>query len=113
MKVVLEVNNGEVEHALNGDNIQVQLNWDDKNPDNGLSVSLTNYRLGRDSAKIGNEHVAGGLTNGVGILEGVPLRLKLVDVDDELVLTDGFLNLASGGTKFKCDVIKLKIIHGK
>lgn len=110
MRVVLEINNQEVELALNADSIQIQGNFDEDDPDSGFAVSITNYELGRDSAKIGNEHVANGLTGGDGIWEGVPQRLKLVNPTDELILTDGYLDLASPSTEFMCNILNAPVV---
>lgn len=109
MDIVLEIDNGEVELALNGGEIQIQGNFDEDDPDSGLSVSVTNYKLGRDSAKIINAYIANGLTGGTGIWEGLPFKLKLVSATDELILTDGFLDLASASTEFMCDIINAPV----
>jgi hypothetical protein len=56
-----------------------------------------------------NDHVADGLTGGVGIFEGLPYQVRLICDSTVYVVLDCAINLAAPDAEFRCDMVKAPV----
>jgi hypothetical protein len=70
MKLVYIINDGQVEKPINSEAVDIELNFDNSDPDSAGTISLLNFDFTIDAAKIINEHFEGGMSGGPGVFEG-------------------------------------------
>jgi hypothetical protein len=97
-------------YALN----EIELNFD-KGSDraqlsiDGWELGVSDARNVNDAEIIARKHLADGLTGGVGVTEGKPLRIELDNGGVPKVLFDGYLDLWTA--KYECGKITAKAIE--
>lgn len=113
MRVNLYINEEQINDANNLNDLSISLNFDKDNPT--ASVSLTDWVLGvGDRSKVdgsvkANEHINGGLTGGVGALEGAPFRVELEHKGEVFDIFNGYLNLLDAD--ISCDEISAQAVE--
>lgn len=100
MEVFYFINGQEVNRPLNYKQLTVELNYDKDRSDNAVSLTEFEWGLGsqvdgKDAAQIINDYRRGGLSGGVGVFEGLPFRIEIVESNKTLVLHDGYLDASS------------------
>ena len=115
MRIFYYINNQEVNRPLNWKELSVELNYD-KDDVSSQAVSLTEFEWGlgdqtdgNDAARLINAHRTGGLTNGVGVFEGLPLRIELEIENNSYQLFDGYLNTATA--LYDCDKVIISAVE--
>jgi hypothetical protein len=106
MKLVYIINDGQVEKPINSEAVDIELNFDNSDPDSAGTISLLNFDFTIDAAKIINEHFEGGMSGGPGVFEGLPFRLNLEEGSEVLELIRGYIDLTNSEVVFKCDRIE-------
>lgn len=100
MKVRVYLDNIEINDPINLAELEIELNFD--RDDNTEAVSINDWVLGvsdkrfpNDGAVLANKHIDNGLIGGVGVFEGMPLRIDLDDQKTKIFnLFDGYLDLS-------------------
>jgi hypothetical protein len=105
MRVNVYINNEQVNDPNNLNDLAISLNYDKDVPTAQVSLTEWNFGVGNkalpDGAVKTNEHIAGGLTGGVGALEGVPFRVELEHRGEAIDVFNGYLDLLSA--EISCD----------
>lgn len=91
---------------LNWQGLQIEITFTADHP--SASLQATTLEWTGDIAQRINKYKKDGLTGGVGIFEGLPLRIKTCTQPQELIF-DGVIDLANASTTFECDLIRAAI----
>lgn len=98
MRVIVTLNDQEINRPDNLEELSIELNFDKDDP--RAQVSTNEWELGvgdrrknNDGAIIANKHISDGLNNGVGITEGAAFQIKIQHKGVEHIPFDGFLDL--------------------
>lgn len=89
----------------NWQELMLELSFENNSPSSVINASKLIWKA--ENADFINEWIKGGLTNSVGIFEGIPLRIRICGTQ-ELVF-DGIIDLTDPESKFTCDIIECKI----
>lgn len=95
-----------VKPPQNWQEMMLELNFDRDKTINRVAVSITDWDFVRDNTDLIQKHIEDGLTNGVGILEGIPFKIEIQQGSTVDVLFDGYLDLTQQPnlSKIKCSV---------
>jgi len=96
-----------VQPPINGKSVEIELNYDTEDPD-AVQVQVGNsWDFEKLSTAVINQHIANGLTGGVGILEGIPWQVYIKDDVSQLLVLDSYLDTADSGSEYECDRAEL------
>jgi len=107
MELRFYINDQLVEHPANARELGINLDFTKQE---NAELSLTNFDFVNENAKTINDYIEGGLTGAsVGILEGLPLRIEIVEGSSVDTLVDGYLDLTKPETQLSCYKINTSI----
>lgn len=99
----------EVEPPINQAEFGIELNYD-KDDNSNQAVSLTEFEfgvgdqtVGNDAASLINLHRQNGLSTGVGVFEGLPIKIELTNNGTTDILFNGYLNTSTA--LWDCDKV--------
>lgn len=107
MDIKFYIDNNLVEPPENIRELQIELNYDTDTVEQQLSTNK--WRWVRDNATTVNNYINAGLTGGVGVFEGLPLRIDIEKSGNTQTLSDGYIDLTEE-TDFACDEM---VVSGK
>lgn len=90
---------------FNWQEFETELSFENGAP--GAVLNATKLVFKGENAHTISQWVQTGLTNGVGIFEGIPLVIKICDTQE--IVFNGIIDLTDPETKFTCDIIEVKI----
>lgn len=73
---------------------------------NLASIKTNTLEWMKENASTLNAWVKSGIMGGVGIFEGIPLRIEIVAPQGNIVIFNGCINLVDEGVTFTCDIVK-------
>lgn len=112
MQVTVELDGVEIKDVLNLKDMVIQGSFDPNKKDTGLQINLNKIEFGRDGVAILEKYLEDGkLGNSGGIWQGFPYKMILSEGSDSLVLIDGYVDLATKGVEFLCDLINADIVR--
>lgn len=85
--------------------LMVELSFENGSPMGVLNATKLIWK--GESAHYMNEWIATGLQGGVGIMEGIPLVIKICKTQE--IVFNGIIDLSDSETKITCDIIEAKI----
>lgn len=91
---------------LNWQGLEIELDFTNNSPD--ASIKTTNFEWLGDDAHTLYSWFKNGLLSGMGIFEGVPLRIENCE---GFIVFDGCIDMSSQETTFQCDIIKASCIE--
>lgn len=94
-----------IDQPFNWQELLIEVSYENNSPSSVLNSTKLTWKA--ENAHFINEWVKGGLSNGVGIFEGIPLRIKICETQDTVF--DGIIDLTDSETSFTCDIISCKI----
>ena len=86
--------------------ITLSANWGTREGVSEQEISTTSIEFVLEDAKRLNQHVADGLTGGVGIFEGLPYK---IDIDNTNIF-DGFINLSDDAEFIECEKVIANVV---
>lgn len=100
------INNQQVPPPENWPELEIELLFNNNTPEATIKTSTLIWE-GENARRL-NDWYNLGLINGVGILEGIPLRITACN--PPVVVFDGCINMTSLDTTFQCDVVKAAVV---
>ena len=100
-----------VETSLELFDIEIKATFDKGNVQ--ASIEQLRFSFVGRAYQVIKEHIASGLTGGVGIFEGLPFRLEAVNIDSNFTIFDGYLDFQQGviddpeNAVFECNIQKI------
>lgn len=85
--------------------LQLELSFEDQAPEAVFNAKKLIWKGA--NAYIMNEWLQAGLTGGVGIFEGIPLRITVCNSND--LVFDGVIDLTDSETTFSCDIVQVAL----
>lgn len=108
MRIRVFIDEQEVNDPNNLQGLEVELNFDQDDP--RAEISITDWEFGvgdqqktNDAAVMANKHLTDGLTNGIGVFEGKPLRVELEYKGTIVTLFNGYLDLSKA--TYACNLV--------
>jgi hypothetical protein len=114
MKTNFYLNNTQINEPNNWAELSIELNFDKDNPSAQVGINEWDFGVGgydanKDGASLSNTHIENGLTNGVGIFEGVPFRIELEKSGVIYDLFDGYIDLTQ--SLIDCELVNGQAIE--
>jgi len=114
MEVIPYIAEQEATGIINLEALFIELNYDQDDPTaqagiNQWELGVGDKRRRGDAATLANKHIDGGLTNGVGIGEGLPFKILIKHSGQSYTVFDGYFDLTK--CVRKCDQIDTPAIE--
>lgn len=106
LKFITEIDGQETQPAVNAEDVEIELNFDDNDPDAKGVVTVNGWRFSALEAEIINQYKLAGLTGGPGITEGLSYGLFIEDNNGRSQILNSYLDLATEETVFECSEVQ-------